>query len=798
MASQPPPATQASSSTNAISEPRPNQAQSIKDRVFKDVMNGNWEAVLNAYGKNVNSIQTASITSSKETVLHIAISDNRSDMAKKLLEIVVDGKKIKEMRNDRGNNPLHLAASLGQADMCELMVNRDLELIMSRNMEGETPLFLAALHGRKEAFYTLHYKWSSNKGPHEDFSHCKRNDGNSILHVVILGEYLDLAFQIINWYPELAKFKNERGQSALHLLASHPAAFRSGCHLGLVGDFIYRCLLVEELEVESEQGLKGTFAEQSPEDRTPNIPGNYETCFNALEIFGNGLRAVFGPDTWKSFCCKVKADIETAQSSETTKETEHKLPFPPNYYTFFSFFQFVLELLLIIFGLGFFKVTKMKEKKRKHTHSLQLMKKLVESADLWEAEDTGSRPPDDSFDNFGGERIDMYKELLDASLDGPVSADGTARLDENSKDNEDEIKDRMTMILEEPKTGIANRRSNGHKKEKKGKAKHDNQEDKTQTKESDKEDVKEKSPFLVAAKMGVTEMVAEILDKFPVAIDDMNQEKKNAVLLAVENRQPSVYHYLQGRYPKKESIFQKVDGEGNSALHLAASFGHNRPWLIPGAALQMQWELKWYKFIKDSMPRHFFAHLNSKRQTPKEVLTETHKELVRVSSKWLTNTAESCSVVAALIATVAFASATTLPGGVKQDVGTPVFEGEPSFDMFAISSLVALCFSITSLTMFLSILTSRYQVWDFYYSLPSKLILGLSSLFVSIASILVSFCSGHFLSIKDKLKFVVFPIYAFTCLPLTLFAVAQFPLYLDLIRSIMAPVPKRSFEVTSI
>ncbi|XXG52120.1 hypothetical protein AAC387_Pa03g0517 [Persea americana] len=679
MASRPSPCTDAL-------EPRPNQPLSIKEIVFKEVMNGNWESVLDIYMENKENIQTASITSSKETVLHIAISDNRSDMAKRLVGIVGDGNMIKQMSNDQGNNPLHLAASLGQADMCMLMVDRDLELIMSRNMDGETPLFLAALHGRKEAFYTLHYKWSSNKGQHEDFSHCKRNDGNSILHVTILGEYFDLAFQIINWYPELAKFKNERGQSALHLLASHPSAFRSGCHFGLVGDFIYRCLLVEELDVESEQSLKGTTAEQSPNDRTPNIPGNYETCFNVLEIFRNGLLA------------------------------------------------------------GFYKVTKMKDKKRKHTHSLQLMKELVESADLWEAEDTGSRPSDDSLDNFEGERIDMYKELTDASLDGPVS-NGTARLDENSKDNEDEIKGRTKMILEVPKTGIAHRRSNGHKEEKNGKEKHDKREDETQTKESDKEDMKEKSPFLVAAKMGVTEMVAEILDKFPVAIDDMNQEKKNAVLMAAENRQPSVYHYLRERYPKKESIFQKVDNEGNSALHLAASFAQNRPWLIPGAALQMQWELKWYK---------------------------------------------------ALIVTVAFASATTLPGGVKQDEGTPVFEGEPSFDMFAISSLVALCFSITSVTMFLSILTSRYQVWDFYYSLPSKLLLGLSSLFVSIASILVSFCSGHFLSIKDKLKFAVFPIYAFTCLPLILFAMAQFPLYLDLIRSIMSPVPKRSLEVTSI
>ncbi|RWR97828.1 serine/threonine-protein phosphatase 6 regulatory ankyrin repeat subunit B-like protein [Cinnamomum micranthum f. kanehirae] len=125
--------------------------------------------------------------------------------------------------------------------------------------------------------------------------------------------------------------------------------------------------------------------------------------------------------------------------------------------------------------------------------------------------------------------------------------------------------------------------------------------------------MKEKSPFLVATKMGVTEMVVETLGKFLVAVEDMNQEKKNAVLLAVENRQPNVYHYL--------------------------------------------WE--------------------SRRGT-------------------------YCNS--------AFASTTTLPGGVKQEEGTPVFEGEPSFDMFAISSLVALCFSITFETTFLSILTSHYQV----------------------------------------------------------------------------------------
>ncbi|KAF5956863.1 hypothetical protein HYC85_004088, partial [Camellia sinensis] len=44
----------------------------------------------------------------------------------------------------------------------------------------------------------------------------------------------------------------------------------------------------------------------------------------------------------------------------------------------------------------------------------------------------------------------------------------------------------------------------------------------------------------------------------------------------------------------KDSIFSKVDKDGNSAVHLAAKIGEYRPWLIPGAALQMQWEIKWY------------------------------------------------------------------------------------------------------------------------------------------------------------------------------------------------------------
>ncbi|KAG6676735.1 hypothetical protein I3842_15G166200 [Carya illinoinensis] len=306
---------------------------------------------------------------------------------------------------------------------------------------------------------------------------------------------------------------------------------------------------------------------------------------------------------------------------------------------------------------------------------------------------------------------------------------------------------------------------------------------------------KKESAILIAAKNGVTEIVDKILELFPVAIHDMNVDKKNIVLLAVENRQPHVYRYLHKRNILVDSVFRKVDKDGNSALHLAAKLGDYKPWLIPGAALQMQWEIKWYEFVKDSMPPHFFPRCNKAGKTAKDMFTETHQELVNNGGEWLTNTSESCSVVAALIATVAFSTASTFPGGVKQDSGTPTLENQPAFDVFAISSLVALSFSVTSLIMFLSILTSRYQERDFGRDLPRKLLVGLTSLFVSIASILLSFCAGHFFVLKDKLKYAAFPVYTVTCLPITFFAVAQFPLYFDLIWTTFKKVPQRSYKV---
>ena len=87
-------------------------------------------------------------------------------------------------------------------------------------------------------------------------------------------------------------------------------------------------------------------------------------------------------------------------------------------------------------------------------------------------------------------------------------------------------------------------------------------------------------------------MVKKILKEIPMAIND---ESNNIVLLAAKNRQTHVLRVLFKHDFVKRKLIHEMDENRNNALHLAAELGEQEPWVIPGAALQMQWEIKWYE-----------------------------------------------------------------------------------------------------------------------------------------------------------------------------------------------------------
>ncbi|KAK3001616.1 hypothetical protein RJ639_020655 [Escallonia herrerae] len=128
------------------------------------------------------------------------------------------------------------------------------------------------------------------------------------------------------------------------------------------------------------------------------------------------------------------------------------------------------------------------------------------------------------------------------------------------------------------------------------------------------------------------------------------------------------------------------------------------------------------QFVKDLMPLNFFTPYNKARQKPADIFTDTHKHLVTEGGEWLNKTSQSCSVVAALIATVTFAK-------------------HPPPYQAATIKIMGYQFSKEKrvlLVMFLAILTFCYEERDFNKGLPRMLFTGLTSLFISIASMLIS------------------------------------------------------------
>ncbi|KAH9684923.1 ANK REP REGION domain-containing protein [Citrus sinensis] len=289
--------------------------------------------------------------------------------------------------------------------------------------------------------------------------------------------------------------------------------------------------------------------------------------------------------------------------------------------------------------------------------------------------------------------------------------------------------------------------------------------------------------MLSAAILGIPEVVNEFIMAYDSCSNWSNQDGHTIFDHAVLHRREKVFNLIQG-VNFTTFLFSSRDKSGNNILHLAGRLVPSSE--VAGAALQMQRELQWFKAVENLVHPFFREATNDLKNTPREVFTKEHKELVKEGEKWMKETASSCSVVAALIITVVFAAAFTVPGGIDGR-GVPNFLYEQSFMIFAISDMLALFSSITSVLMFLGILTSRYAEEDFLVSLPRKLIIGLITLFFSIASMMVAFGATVHISLSHKWNLVIIPIALVGCVPVTLFALLQFPLLLDMYSSTYGP-----------
>ncbi|KAL6350241.1 hypothetical protein AAG906_004186 [Vitis piasezkii] len=253
--------------------------------------------------------------------------------------------------------------------------------------------------------------------------------------------------------------------------------------------------------------------------------------------------------------------------------------------------------------------------------------------------------------------------------------------------------------------------------------------------------IRRPSPLLlVAAELGNTVFLTELVGSYPDLIWEADNDNRTIFHIAVLHRRESIFNLIYEIGSMKDLIVPYKDDNDNNMLHLA---GRKAPLpqrnIVSGAALQMQRELLWFKEVEKIMLPTYRERKNKDGKTPRDLFTKEHKNLKKDGEKWMRGTAAQSMLVATLIATVVFAAAFTVPGGSNQDTGIPILLRKKSFMIFAVSDAIALFSSSTSILVFLSILTSRYAEDDFLESLPSRLMFGLITLFVSIISMMIYF-----------------------------------------------------------
>ncbi|XP_057998047.1 ankyrin repeat-containing protein ITN1-like [Hevea brasiliensis] len=286
-----------------------------------------------------------------------------------------------------------------------------------------------------------------------------------------------------------------------------------------------------------------------------------------------------------------------------------------------------------------------------------------------------------------------------------------------------------------------------------------------------------------AIKCGSFEFINELITCNPVIIWRADKRGRTLFAHAVTLRQEKIFNLIYGLGAKRRTFVIQSDVFRNNYLHLAAklspSFQLDR---VPGAALQMQRELQWYKEIESMVPPKFGERLNENGLTPVALFTKEHRELVKEGERWMKNNTASCMVVAALIATVMFTTAFTVPGG-NDKKGFPIFLGYDAFLVFIVSNALSLFSSSTSVLIFLGILTARFAEIDFLESLPKKLILGLFTLFFSVVTMMIAFGSTLFIILEKRLSWIAIPVTILSIIPIVFFVFYQFPLLIQMVKN---------------
>jgi hypothetical protein len=288
-------------------------------------------------------------------------------------------------------------------------------------------------------------------------------------------------------------------------------------------------------------------------------------------------------------------------------------------------------------------------------------------------------------------------------------------------------------------------------------------------------------PLFLATRNGIEEIVWEIIKLYPHAVEKLNDKGQSILDVAVIHRQKKIFNLV-----KQQKIVVHTGPKANTNktryvhgyIYLPIIYIYIYIYIYITVIFISQL----LQQVREVIPFQYVTLPNNEGKTAEELFKESHNDQLENAQKWIKETTQSCSTVAALVATVVFAAAYTVPGGSDEN-GTPNFINSPYFLVFTISDVLSLASSLTSLVIFLSLLTSPFELQEFHISLPQKLLCGFTFLFFAVITTILSFGATILIPIQSEKKLTTLLLSIAAFLPVLIFAIMQFRLYVSFMGS---------------
>ncbi|KAK1412366.1 hypothetical protein QVD17_33564 [Tagetes erecta] len=287
---------------------------------------------------------------------------------------------------------------------------------------------------------------------------------------------------------------------------------------------------------------------------------------------------------------------------------------------------------------------------------------------------------------------------------------------------------------------------------------------------------KAQTPLLLATINDSTVIVREILRLYPQAVEHVDKHGHNILHLAIMHRRYSIIDVVEEMKYPLDRLRGRLDKNYNTLLHMVGCKVDELKEDVKHPAQQLKEDQRLFKRVEKICTTLDTVTRNADQKTPSEVFFEANDEIRSQAKEWMSENAKNCSIVAVLIATVAFTSAYTVPGGPDKN-GHPVLRDRSMFLLFTFADAISLSTALTSVIIFMNIVTSPFTFDDFASSLYEKQLAALILLIISVTMMMVAFAATLVLTITSEATWSNMTLYSVSFFPVIVFVYSYVPEY---------------------